>query len=206
MAAEPKQDLPDENPGELVRQASQGDSCAVEALLHRHLPFLHAYLRLRMGPLVRVKESESDLAQSICREVLESIEDFEYQGEAAFKGWLCTMALRKLAQRQRYFNAEKRCAAREVEASLSAVEEAQLLKHYRNVCTPSRNAVAREELERVELAFAALPEHYREIITLARMIGLPHNEIAKQIGRSEVASQRLLARALVRLSDLLQVG
>jgi RNA polymerase sigma factor (sigma-70 family) len=57
-----------------------------------------------------------------------------------------------------------------------------------------------EELERLEAAFDRLPDDYREVITLARLVGLPLAAIGRQMGgRSEGAVSMLLARALTRL-------
>jgi RNA polymerase sigma-70 factor (ECF subfamily) len=187
---------------ELVQKASRGDQAAIDILLERHLPTLRAFVRLRAGRLIRAKESHSDIVQSVCREVLQAGEAFEYRGEAAFKRWLCTTALRKLVERQRYYGRDKRDAARE--ASPGTSDQMQLLDSYRTMFTPSRGAVAREELQRLEAAFDELPEHYREVIIMDRMLGIPQREIAEHMGKTEVAVQRLLTRALVKLSGILQ--
>jgi len=57
----------------LVHSASRGDGIAIDELLHRYLPGLRAFVRLRASPAVRAKESASDIAQSVCREVLEDL-------------------------------------------------------------------------------------------------------------------------------------
>ena len=69
--------------------------------------------------------------------------------------------------------------------------------------TASRMAMAREDVQRFEKAFAALPEQYREVIIDARLIGLSHPEIAEKTGKSEGAVRTLLSRALSRLATLL---
>ena len=68
------------------------------------------------GHLVRAKESAADLAQSVCREVLERIGDgrFEYQGEAAFKQWLFQAAEHKMQNKHRFYRADRRDGAKEV--------------------------------------------------------------------------------------------
>ena len=71
----------------LLTRASDGDDEAVSALLKRHLPALRAYIRLRMGPRIRRWETDSDLVQSVCVEVLKNLADFAYRGEAAFQHW-----------------------------------------------------------------------------------------------------------------------
>lgn len=191
--------------GDLVRDASRGDRAALEELLQQQLPGLRAYVRLRCGETVRLKESCSDLVQSVCREVLADLGGFEYRGEAAFRQWLYQAAERKIIDRARYWQAEKRDLSRERRAPEAAgaagAPEAQLIDSYRSFYTPSHAAIAREELARVERAFDRLPEHYRKVITLSRLVGLPHAEIARQMGKTEGAVRTLLCRALAELSE-----
>jgi RNA polymerase sigma-70 factor (ECF subfamily) len=188
----------------LVAVAKQGDRHAAEALLAMHLPRLRAFVRLRAGGLVRSKESSSDLVQSVCREVLQDLDHFEFRDEPSFRDWLYSAALRKILDRNRYYRADKRDPDREVHPPpTSEREDERLFEAYRTVSTPSRNAIAREEIERIDAAFDQLPEDYREVITLARIVGVSHAEIARQMDRSEDSVRNLLSRALARLGSLL---
>ncbi|MBL8694467.1 MAG: sigma-70 family RNA polymerase sigma factor [Planctomycetes bacterium] len=197
---------------ELVESASHGDTPAVNELLERFIPGLHAFVRLRSGRMLLAKESSSDLVQSICREVLQDVGSFKYESEAHFKNWLYTTALRKIANRYEYYRAQKRDVAKEVafEAqtggdswSAGARQDALLFKAYHSFCTPSRQVAMQEELKRIEGAFDQLTDEYREVILLARIVGLPHSEIAKQMNRTEGAVRTLLFRALTKLSGIL---
>lgn len=183
---------------QLVERATRGDAVAADELLERHLPALRAFIRLRTSKAIRDRESQSDLVQSVCREVLQGAERFEYQGEAAFRSWLYTTALRKLIERDRYWRSQKRDIDRELRA-----EEPSLLDCYATFATPSQDVAVREQMERIEAAFDALPDDYREVITLSRIVGLSHAEIARQMGRSEESSRQLLRRALVKLAERL---
>jgi RNA polymerase sigma-70 factor (ECF subfamily) len=189
----------------LVEQAGEGQPAAVDELLARHLPGLRAYIRLRAGPAVRARESASDLAQSVCREVLENLHRFRYGGEVGFRHWLYATALRRIQKRHAFWHAQKRDVAREVPQPLSASapDAAGLLACYRSFSTPSGKLMAREEIDRIEAAFDRLTEDQREVITLARLVGLGHAEIARRLGRSEGATRVLLHRALARLASLL---
>ncbi|MSR47052.1 MAG: sigma-70 family RNA polymerase sigma factor [Planctomycetes bacterium] len=194
------------DPEPLLQRASQGDAASVASLLERYLPGLRAFLRLRAGKALRARESASDLAQSVCREILEHVDRYQYRGEAEFKNWLFTTALRKLAHRRAHWNTQKRGAGREWrEADRAGNDSAEdgLAAAYASFATPSRHAVAREELARVEAAFDQLTEAHREVILLARVVGLPHKEIAARMDRSEPATRTLLHRALLALSELL---
>jgi RNA polymerase sigma-70 factor (subfamily 1) len=184
----------------LIASASRGEALAVDELMHRYLPGLRAFIRLRAGPLVRARESSSDIAQSVCREVLEQLDNFRHGGEAGFKSWLYTTALRKISKRDEHWRAQRRDAGREV-----AGDEA-LMDCYRTLSTPSLHAAAREWMERLEEAFDELSDDDREVITLARVCGLSHDEIARQMGRTPAATRILLHRALAKLSEKLDDG
>jgi len=186
----------------LVDRASRGEGEALDALVARHFPKLIAYVRLHAGPHLLVKESVSDLAQSVCREVLDDLDDFEYRGEPAFRKWLFTAALNKLRERHRYWQAERRDVRREQAASPSA-DAIELMALAPSDGAPSRAAMAEEDLARLEQAFEQLSDDDRTVLTLARIVGLPHKQIAEEMGRSEGATRVLLHRAQYRLGVIL---
>jgi RNA polymerase sigma-70 factor, ECF subfamily len=168
-------------------------------------------VRLRAGPQLRARESNSDLVQSVCREILEHAERFKYPSEGAFKHWLFTTAQRKIQHRHEYWTAQKRGAAGEMSLdagsnSSGSSASPDLMSRYRRFSTPSGVASLREEVERVESAFDRLTEEHREVISLAYLTGLSRAEIAERMQRSEGAVRVLLHRALARLSGLLQPG
>jgi RNA polymerase sigma-70 factor (ECF subfamily) len=191
-----------------LERAARGDARALEELFALELPGLRAYLRLRSGRLLRAKESVSDLVQSVCREVLQDLPTFRPESEAAFRGWLYTSAQRKLADRRRYWDAERRDASRESGLDVADLDDADdgLLARYRSFASPSGHAAVREEVARIEAAFAELPEGYREVIALHKLAGLSHRAIAERTGSTEEAVRQRLARALARLARLLDPG
>lgn len=187
-----------------VERLAAGDETAIEELLEQHLPGLRGYVRLRTGHELREVESASDIVQSVCREILTYRDRFRFPGEDGFRRWLYTTALRKISKRARHVRARKRDAGHVgFDSAQEAAAAERLLDGYRGVCTPSRVVQAREEVARIEAAFDALPEEYREVIAMARILGLPHAEIAAHLGRSEGATRMLLYRALEKLSELL---
>ena len=186
--------------GCLVQQAMAGDQQALEQLLLTHLPQLRAFVRLRMTPALRERESSSDIVQSVCRELLaQQMQGFEYRGEAAFRSWLCTAALNKIRKKARWHRRRPGPA------------EPPLDQSYHDYCasvfTPSRLAMGHEALRQLEAAFDHLPDHYREVITLARIAELSHAEIAAETGLTAVAARQLLHRAMAALTtELARVG
>jgi RNA polymerase sigma-70 factor (ECF subfamily) len=193
---------PDAPTAVLVQQAQRQDRAAIEQLLVRHLPGLEAFVRLRMGPALRSLLTAPDLVQSVCREALEDLGGFEFRGEAPFRHWLYVRAENKLREKHRFHSAGKR--SREQEVPLP--DASTFLPAYRELCTPSQELELRETMRRVEAAFDQLPDDYREAVTLHKLCGLSHAEIAERMQRSEGAVRNLVYRGISRLALLVDGG
>jgi RNA polymerase sigma factor (sigma-70 family) len=60
-----------------------------------------------------------------------------------------------------------------------------------------------ERQVQLALALDRLPADYREVIVLRNLEGLPHEEIARRMGRGTGAVRMLWVRALARLKQML---
>ncbi|MCR9246020.1 MAG: sigma-70 family RNA polymerase sigma factor [bacterium] len=180
----------------MARLAAKEDG-ALDEVVARCLPRLHAYVRLHMSGPLRAREASLDLVQSICREVLEERKSFVYEGEGQLISWLLTTAMNKLRERARYHGRQKRDPARETPQDHVDPEL------YSSLLSPSRAAARHEEIEALERAIGELPPDYREVLVLARIIGLPHKEIAERMDRTEASVRNLLGRAMTRLAAVL---
>jgi RNA polymerase sigma-70 factor (ECF subfamily) len=118
----------------------------------------------------------------------------------AFKNWLYTRALHKIYDRNKFYGRERRDVGREQ----ALPTDPQYLSGFGSLLTPSKVAIQGEEVARLEAAFAQLTDEQREVITLARIVGLTHAEIGAQIGKSEGATRVALHRALARLGVLME--
>jgi RNA polymerase sigma-70 factor (ECF subfamily) len=192
----------DQDTADLVARAKHRDRAAVEQLLVRHLPNLEAFVRLRMGPDLRALMTAPDLVQSVCREALGDLSDFEFRGEAPFRHWLFVRAENKLREKHRFHRAEKR--DREKEQPLP--EATTALSAYLTLASPSKDLEVREQMRRVEAAFDLLPAEYRDAITLHKLCGLSHAEIAERMQKSEGAVRNLVYRGISRLAMLVDGG
>lgn len=199
MTAGGEPETPTEN---LVAAARRQERPAIEQLLVRHLPGLEAFVRLRMGAAMREKLTAPDLVQSVCREVLEDLSAFEFRGEAPFRHWLYVRAENKLRENHRFQKAAKRDAGREV----ALPDGSTFLPAYRQMVSPSQQYEVKEAMRRVEAAFDQLPDDYREAVTLHKLCGLSHQEIAERMGRSEGAVRNLVYRGISRLALLVDGG
>jgi RNA polymerase sigma factor (sigma-70 family) len=191
----------DDRTRELVLAAQTGDDSAMEQLLLEHLSSLRTFVRLRTDGRLRVRESQSDLVQSICREVLQDLANFEYRDEGAFRKWLFTLAQNKLREKGRLHSAARRDLGRE-EGGVDPGDD--LSSHYASMLTPSQHAISSESIELFESAFARIAPDYQQVVLLSRVLRQSHAEIAERMGRTEVATRNLLSRALVALSKELE--
>ncbi|MEM6674062.1 MAG: sigma-70 family RNA polymerase sigma factor [Planctomycetota bacterium] len=179
----------------------------LEDLLAQHLPGLRGFLRRRAPHLVLQKESTEDLAQSVCRDVLEHVVDgrMELRSDAEFKQWLYEAALWKLRARRRHLGAQRRDPGREVgrwDRSASGVRPLEPGDSE----TPSRIVASEEKRDAVRRAIEELGGRDEEVLRLAVLEERPHREIAERLEVTEAHSRVLLSRALARLSKKLEGG
>ena len=193
----------------LVHAAVRREPGALDRLLEAHLPNLRAFVRLQVDERLRLRESQSDLVQSVCREVLEDLPGYEYRGEGSFRAWLFTAALNKVRQKGEFHRAHKRDVARErrIDGERDGGDAAGN-DLYSSLCslgpTPSQHAIANEQSERLERAMDRLPADDREMLLLARVVDLSRQEIGDRMGLSEKTVHNRIGRAGVRLLAALE--
>ena len=187
----------------LLEDARRGDRNAIEALLESQLGGLRAFIRLRSGNALRRRESQSDLVQTICRSVLENLEHAECADERSFRNWLYTVAHRRIINRIEFHRAQKRASAREVAFAPedgNGHDAIPALETYDGSRTPSRCAEAREEVLRIEAAIDRLPKEYRDVLIGACIQNRSHEDIATSVGKSVLATRKILSRARAKLA------
>lgn len=175
--------------------AERGDEQAFDALVVRFLPELRAFVRGRLGPLLRAREAESDVVQSTVREILTQRRRFDHGGDEGFRRWLFATAMRKVLDKRKHHTALRRDAAR------TDKDDERLVAVAADGASPSEAALAKETLERLTAAFERLSPDYREAVFLARVVGLPRAELAHELGRTEASVRNLLHRALAELAE-----
>ncbi|QDU65799.1 RNA polymerase sigma factor [Engelhardtia mirabilis] len=173
----------------------------MEALLAQGLPALRTFVRLRLAPALRARESVEDVVQSTCREVLESAEGFKGGGEAGFRRWIYTLAQRKIADRWAYHRAQKRDIGREAGGG-----DDLLLDQYAGLAGPGTQVASLEELRAIEAAFDRLREEDREVISLVRVLGMSAADAGACLDKNAGAVRTSLHRALARLAEELERG
>jgi RNA polymerase sigma-70 factor (ECF subfamily) len=72
--------------------------------------------------------------------------------------------------------------------------------------SPERQAIDRDELNRLAQMIAGLPGKVRDVFTLRRVHGLPQREVARRLGLSESTVEKHMARGFLIMLELLGHG
>jgi RNA polymerase sigma factor (sigma-70 family) len=176
--------VPDE---QLMLSYAGGDAGAFETLYGRHKGALFRFV-LRS---VKARGEAEELFQEIWMRVVEA--RARYKAEAKFATWLYTIAHNRLVDHWR---------ARGLSLVSLDDEDASLPEPMAGPgAEPHRNAEARETLERLTAAIAALPLAQREAFLLHTESGLSVAEIAAATGIGEEAAKSRLRYAMNKLRE-----
>lgn len=187
---------------ELLLRAAAGDRSALRQLVQLHEPSLFAFVRARASPALRARESVRDILQDVLVELVQDVARVEYRDEAAFRGWLYTMAERRIRDRARFHSREKRARVREVSLEDDEARTALLAQGYSGLSSPSRRLQRIEEIAQLERAFERLSDADREVLTLAFFCGMSSPQIAAHLGIAEELARKRKNRARIRLAAL----
>src|SRR3989442_6692455 len=193
---------------ELVRKAQANDRAAFDLLVERHRYRLHSLITFRLGPSLRQRVEVEDVLQETYMKAFESIQGFAWRNEGSFFRWLTSIAQHVLQDfARRYLHTRRK--KRPLEMSLSqdsprGEDDPQVVTSLLQArsTSPSKAMQRNERFERLERALNTLSDDHREVILLARVHGLPIEEIAQQMDRSPDAVSMLLLRALRQLKKI----
>jgi len=182
---------------DLIGQAARGDEEAAGQLVKRYEGPLRAAIHAGLGHDLASRLSASDVFQATMVAALADLDKFEFQGEAAFVGWLHRIAERQLLMAARYHSANKRDVGRERFAGTTPSAAA-------DQPTPSAAAVHGEMTERIRDAVVRLPGLERRVVELHSFEGRPFGAVAAELGLSGAARARyVFQRALKTLGRML---
>jgi len=179
-----------------------GDEDAFAVLFERHAPTLRAKVRRKLPTSLRRKVSESDVIQAAYLGVHKNLKEFDDRGDGSFERWLNGIVDNKIRDVLRgYFGTQKR-GAQEV----SRMARAETGQFAGRQASPSAYAMAGELEASIRKAMAQLNTDHRIVLRLVQEEGLTLAEAGKHMGRSSEATRKLYARAISRLSELVQGG
>lgn len=169
---------------ELVERVRLGDSAALDDLLRRHHPRLHAVCFRILGR----RSDADDAAQNALVSIARNLNSFD--GRSSFSTWAyriaANAALDELRRRRR-----RPQPLRDVE------------RMHEHLADPraERAGDALENRELVERALAALPEEYRVALVLRDVADLDYEQIATVLDVPIGTVRSRIARGRARLAD-----
>jgi len=194
---------------QLVALAKEGDQPAIDQLCRIYGERIRRIVRLRMDRKLRSKLDSVDVVQDALVGALDGLKDFTYKNEGDFLRWLSRIAENKLRDIFDRFHADKRDVRREIpfRREESSTEGGSFRADVPlDATTPSVLLSRKEQMDRLERAIDSLKPEYRQVVLLARIERLSHEEIAAKLGRSKGAVAMLLSRALVALTAAYEEG
>lgn len=166
---------------ELIRAAQRGEEPAFAELVRRHE---ERAVRVALA-LISNREDARDLAQEAFLRVFRNLERFDFQHE--FTTWLYRIVTNLAIDLLR-----KRRPA--VSTSADEEEEADLDLADPEGAPPSRGLEQMETAERVRACIDRLAPHFRSVMILRELEGLPCTEIARIVGTTHVTVRWRLHR------------
>ena len=166
---------------DLIRQAQRGEERAFEELVRRHE---ERAVRVALS-LIANKEDARDIAQEAFLRVFRNLDRFDFEFE--FHTWLyrivTNLAIDFLRKRR---PAMSTSAEQEEEADLDLADP--------DGAAPSDSLEHMETAERVRACIDRLAPHFRSVMILRELEGLPCIEIAKIVGTTHVTVRWRLHR------------
>ncbi len=193
-------------PGRRLAMALRGDEEALGELLAAYRPYLIVLAQTQISRRLQGKADAADLVQETFLEAHRHFSGFRGQTDAEFSAWLRSILAGVIANHvRRYMRTKSRDARLERELTVELGGTSDVLERgiAANVNTPSQEVVRREDSLKLSRALDLLPPHYREVVLLRHIEGLPFAQVAEQMGRTVESVEKLWVRALARLRYLL---
>lgn len=191
---------------DLIVRARRGDMQALGELMDTHRGYLRGLAERQLGGRLAVRVDASDVVQQAFLEAHRAFDQFQGESDHQLLNWLERIVDHTIARAVRNHTLlQKRDIRREQSLddsrSPGAVPEAALGG---GDSSPSQKAVRREETEQLARALQTLPEDQRQAVRLRYLQGLPLQEMARLMGRSEAATAGLLKRGMQTLRQQLR--
>lgn len=184
----------------LIAEAAKSPG-AVGHLLEACRGYLLVVAGEELASDVRAKVATSDLVQQTLVEAYQGFGSFRGATAGELLAWLRRVLLNNVVDTTRGFRAtEKRAIRREVSLEADGSHEGLVRGLVAADPSPSTQAIAAEENERLFRALARLSQKDQQIIRLRNWEQLPFANIGRQLETTEEASRKLWTRAVKRLA------
>jgi RNA polymerase sigma factor (sigma-70 family) len=183
-----------------LKQWHGGDQKSLYELVQRHLPWIHANVRHRMGPVLKKKGETSDYVQDVLIQFMRDSPRFVLSNEVSFRALLLKIVDCTLRDKHDWYTARRRAVARERPLPSDTILDLDAGR--RTVRTPSKSAAFHEQEAWIRLGMELLDPEDREVLVLRQWDELSFSEIGKQFGLKANAAWKKHDRAVCRLGEV----
>ena len=183
--------VPGAETSELFLETRRGAPGAADAFYERCARKLLPLIRLRMGRSLRAEIDSRDVLQSVMLKAVPRLDQVE--DPRTVMAWLARIAENEIRDQADYRQRQMRDAARRAPLEDAAAVPAPIRQAL-------SQAIANEQLARVEDALESMSPAEREIIVLRKLEELTFAEIGRRLGKSEDACRMAFARAMAALT------
>lgn len=178
----------------LLERIRQGDTAALDVLLHRYVPLLRRWARGRLPGWARDMADTEDLVQDTVIRTLPRLDAFEYRHEGALQAYLRQAVLNRIRDECR--RAGRRPGLADGHEDIADISP-----------SPLEQVVGAEGLRRYDQALQRLRQEERELIVARLEMGHSYREVAAICCKpSPDAARVAVSRALLRLAAILRDG
>ena len=186
----------------MIARAQQGDSDAIARLYHLYEQRLAGEVYDKLGGALKSQMESRDLTQSVWKDVISDINQFEYRGPESFYRWLVQLSIHKIQTKGRYFAAGKRDLKKVKPIQQDDFSTDGERAPASTDPSPSEAAISRESLEKFKSLLDQFNEEQRRILIHRMRDGLDYGKIAEIMGKSTDATKKMYSRSLQKLVDL----
>jgi RNA polymerase sigma-70 factor (ECF subfamily) len=188
----------------LLNDAKQGDSDAVEKLLTRHRESLKRMIDMRLDKRVAQRIDVSDIVQEVMVEANRRLQNYLQNPVMPFHLWIRQIAKDRIIDaHRRHRGSAKRSVDREQRLEAQGPPDASTIELAGQLMdpelTPAALATQRELAIQVQNCIAKLEERDKDILLMRHYEQLSNQEVALALGLTEPAASMRYLRALKRL-------
>ena len=189
----------------LFASAQAGSTSCLGRLLTLYSNYLKLLIAAQLDDRLRVRVSPSDIVQETFFEAHRDFAQFRGQTPGEFVAWLRRILVNNILRVvEQHLLAEKRDVRREISLEQIGKRLEQSTARLESLLaqpgdSPSGHAQRNEQEIILADALAELPKDYQQVILLRHIEGLPFEQVALRMDRSNGAVRMLWLRALERL-------
>ena len=186
---------------EVVRGIRAGDEQRFTELYERVAPALFAWVHLRLGPAARRQLDPEDVVQEIWLRALRAFPSFDPE-RGRFRGWIFQITKYELLDTFRGLAVETRAGAMRAPEFTAGGGAASQLSQVPDQVTAFTRRIARdEELQKLLVHVAELPEEEHALVVHCGLEGRPASEVAVLLGLTHEATRKRWLRLREQLRE-----